>query len=166
MGAKLTPTIPEETAIPIVPWLDAETSALVRAIIISTARRHPDLLAVILYGSMARHDERLLSDPYPSDVDLLFVFDTDDPNSVRKRRIDIFHSIGLAYDGHLDAPRDVQIMLASRTLKEWDPSYIAHVARDGRVLFARGPLPVALTQHPAARVVPLEADGVAQNAQA
>ncbi|GAC1476652.1 MAG: hypothetical protein PVSMB4_00430 [Ktedonobacterales bacterium] len=57
----------------------------------------------------------------------------------------MFHSIGLARDRHLDTPREVQIMLASCSLREWDPTFVAAVARDGRVHFARGPLPAALT---------------------
>jgi hypothetical protein len=32
-------------------------------------------------------------------------------------------------------------MMASRTLGEWDQTFVANVARDGRVLFARGRLP-------------------------
>lgn len=145
MGTELTDQIPEGIIIPIVPWLDPATSALVRDLILTVAQRHPDLLAVVLYGSMARHDERSLNDPQPSDVDLLFIFDTDDEHLAVHQGGDIFHSIGLARDRHLDAPRDVQIMLASRGLGEWDPAFVAHVARDGRVLFARGPLPAALS---------------------
>jgi predicted nucleotidyltransferase len=35
------------------------------------SERHPDLLVVILYGSVARHEERPLDVPDPSDVDLV-----------------------------------------------------------------------------------------------
>ena|SRR5438132_1488107 len=52
------------------------------------------------------------------------------------------HSLGLAYTRHLDAPREVQVQFASRTLQEWDPTFIANVARDGIILFKRGPLPI------------------------
>jgi predicted nucleotidyltransferase len=44
----------------VVPWLDERTAGLVRAITATVARRHPDLWAIILYGSVARHDERPL----------------------------------------------------------------------------------------------------------
>jgi len=54
----------------------------------------------------------------------------------------LFHTLGQAYTLHLDAPREVQVQFASRTLQEWDPTLIANVARDGIVLFTRGPLPV------------------------
>lgn len=55
------------------PWLDEETSALVREKAELLAQRHPDVLAIILYGSVARHEERSLDGPDPSDVDLLVV---------------------------------------------------------------------------------------------
>lgn len=32
-------------------------------------------------------------------------------------------------------------MLASRRLREWGSTFVANVARDGILLFARGPLP-------------------------
>ncbi len=57
----------------IPPWLDEETSALVREKAELLAQRHPDVLAIILYGSVARHEERSLDAPDPSDVDLLVV---------------------------------------------------------------------------------------------
>jgi hypothetical protein len=49
------------------PWLDALTGALVRDILVTLPGRYPDLLAVVLFGSVARHEERPLSDPEPSD---------------------------------------------------------------------------------------------------
>jgi len=44
----------------IPPWLDEETSALVRDTAELLAQRHSDVLAIILYGSVARHEERPL----------------------------------------------------------------------------------------------------------
>ncbi|HEV2582111.1 MAG TPA: nucleotidyltransferase domain-containing protein [Ktedonobacteraceae bacterium] len=44
-------------------WLDRETRALVKDIIRLLKARHPDLLAIILYGSVARHEERPLPAP-------------------------------------------------------------------------------------------------------
>jgi hypothetical protein len=35
----------------------------------------------------------------------------------------------------------VQVQFASRTLQEWDPTFVANVAGDGIVLFTRGTLP-------------------------
>ena len=56
----------------------------------------------------------------------------------------LFHTLGLAHNRHLDAPREVQVLFASRTLQEWDPTFIENVKRDGIVLFKRGPLPAPL----------------------
>jgi predicted nucleotidyltransferase len=125
-------------------WLDSETRALIKDMIGLLSERHPDLIAVILYGSVARHEERSLTSPNPSDVDLLAVLDSDDPHVDLYQGDALFHTLGLAHMRHLDAPRDVQVMFASRTLEEWDPTFVAHVKRDGVVLYARGPLPAPL----------------------
>jgi predicted nucleotidyltransferase len=122
-------------------WLDGETQALVKDIIDSLSKRHPDLLAIILYGSVARHEERSLEEPDPSDVDLLAILDSDDPHVSLRQGDALSHTLGLAYSRHLDAPREVQVMFTSRTMQEWDPTFIANVMRDGIVLFKRGQLP-------------------------
>lgn len=122
-------------------WLDKETRALIEDIIDVLSERHPNLLAVILYGSVARHEERPLDDYSPSDVDLLAVFERDDSLMIIDERDAISHSLGLAYYRHLDAPREVQVQFSSRTLQEWDPTFVANVMRDGIMLFARGALP-------------------------
>lgn len=122
-------------------WLDDETRALVKDVISELSKRHSDLLAVILYGSVARHEERPLDGPDTSDVDLLAVFDSDDPLLSVHQGDSLSHTLGLAYTRHLDAPREVQVMFTSRTLQEWDPTFIANVSRDGIVLYARGQLP-------------------------
>ena len=122
-------------------WLDSKTCALIKNIISVLSERHPDLLAIILYGSIARHEERSLDEPDPSDVDLLAVLDSDDPHVSLYQGDALSHTLGLAYTRHLDAPREVQVMFASRTLQEWDPTFIANVKRDGIVLYARGQLP-------------------------
>jgi len=128
----------------IPPCLDVETSALVEDMVMTLTRERPDAQAVILYGSMARHDERPLDDPHPSDVDLLAVFDTDDERVALHEGAALFGILGKAYDRHVEAPRDVKVMFASRTLGEWDPTFVAAVARDGIVLWTRGPLPAPL----------------------
>jgi len=122
-------------------WLDKATRSLVEDIIGLLSERHPDLLAIILYGSVARHEERPLGAFDTSDVDLLAIFDSDDPLLDVHQGDALFHTLGLAYNRHLDAPREVKVMFASRTLQEWDPTFIANVARDGIVLFTRGRLP-------------------------
>jgi len=124
------------------PWLDSETSALVRDKIEMLASRHPELLAVILYGSVARHEERSLDEPDPSDVDLLAIFDCDRA-SIRSQGLAFTYSMGLAENRHLQAPREVNVMFTSRTSQEWDPEFIANVKRDGIILYQRGALPEA-----------------------
>ncbi len=124
--------------------LDSETRTLIKDLIDVLSERHPDLVAVILYGSVARHEERSLDTSDPSDVDLLAILDSDDPHVALHQGDALFHTLGLAYNRHLDAPREVQVMFSSRTMREWDPTFIANVARDGIVLFIRGPLPSPL----------------------
>ncbi|HLZ60090.1 MAG TPA: nucleotidyltransferase domain-containing protein [Ktedonosporobacter sp.] len=135
---KVTKTIPA--------WLDKLTSNLIMDIIDVLAEQQPDLLAVILYGSVARHDERPLG-ANPSDVDLLAIFDSEDVLLAVNRGDSLSHTVGQAYCRHLDAPREVQVMFASRDLQEWDPTFIANVACDGIVLFQRRPIPTVLEAH-------------------
>ena len=122
------------------PWLDEETSALVREKVELLAQRHPDVIAIILYGSVARHEERSLDGPDPSDVDLLVVLNRN-RDALRSQILALVHTAGLAEDRHLGAPREVKIMFSSRTAQEWDPEFIANVKRDGRILYQRGELP-------------------------
>ncbi|HJT59674.1 MAG TPA: nucleotidyltransferase domain-containing protein [Ktedonobacteraceae bacterium] len=122
-------------------WLDRATRTLVEDIIGLLSERHPDLLVVILYGSVARHEERPLNVSNPGDVDLLVVFDNEDTLLAVHQGDALSHTLGLAYTRHLDAPREVQVQFASRTLQEWDPTFIANVLRDGIILYARGSLP-------------------------
>jgi len=130
---KVTKTLPA--------WLDRATCALVEDIITLLCKRHPDLLAVILYGSVARHEERPLEAFNPSDVDLLAVFDSDDLLLAVHQGDTLSHTLGLAYSRHLDAPREIQVMFSSRSMQEWDPTFIANVMHDGIVLYKRGALP-------------------------
>lgn len=126
------------------PWLDSETRALINDIIEHLSRQHPNLVAIILYGSVARHEERPLAASNTSDVDLLAVLDSDNPHIALLEGDALFHTLGLANIRHLDAPREVQVMFSSRTLEEWDPTFIANVKRDGIILYARGALPAPL----------------------
>ena len=107
-------------------------------------KRHDDiLLAVILFGSIARHEQRPPDDVCPSDVDLLAIFDTTD-HLVRPYREDIFATIIDACALHLDAPREVNVLLSDRTLQTWDSMFLDNLARDGILLYARGSLPAPL----------------------
>ncbi len=125
----------------IPPWLDRKTKALVKDKIRLLVERHPDILAILLYGSLARHEERSLEEPDPSDVDLLAVFDTDDPHVILHQRRALFQTMELAEIEHLDAPREVNVMFSTRSSREWDPDFIENVKRDGIILYQRGKLP-------------------------
>jgi predicted nucleotidyltransferase len=130
---------------PIPAWLDDATAALVEETVSLLIQRHADiLLAVILFGSIARHDERPPEDSCPSDVDLLAIFDTTD-RLVRPYREDIFATIIDACALHLDAPREVNVLLSDRTMQTWDSVFLDNIARDGILLYTRGPLPTPLT---------------------
>jgi len=129
---------------PIPAWLDDATSALVEETLSMLIKRHANiLLAVILFGSIARHEERPLDDSCPSDVDLLAIFDTTD-RLVKPYREDIFVTIIDACALHLDAPREVNVLLSDRTMQTWDAMFLDNIARDGILLYARDSLPAQL----------------------
>ena len=122
-------------------WLDAETRALVKDKIEALVSGHPDVLAIILYGSIARHEERPPDEPGTSDVDLLTVLATNDPREIVSRLRTLVATMGQAENRHLSAPREVNVMFSSRTSREWDPEFLANVKRDGIILYQRGELP-------------------------
>ena len=64
MGTELTPTPAgtPHTALLSIPWLDPKTTSSVADIIQSVALHHPEVQAIILFGSVARHEERPLND--------------------------------------------------------------------------------------------------------
>src|SRR2546421_11552251 len=129
---------------PIPVWLDDATSALVEETVTMLIQRHADiLLALILFGSVARHEERPLEDSCPSDVDLLAIFDTTD-RLVKPYREAIFATIIDACALHLDAPREVNVLLSDWTMRTWDSMFLDNLARDGLLLYARGSLPSPL----------------------
>ena len=135
------------------PHLDSATGALVADMVKTLADERPDLRAVILYGSVARSEERPLEDALPSDVDVLVVLDTEDEGVALREGAALFGILGKAYDRHVNARRDVKVQFASRDLGEWDTAFVANVARDGVLLWAKWPLPAmlrTLDAHPAA----------------
>jgi hypothetical protein len=82
-------------------------------------------------------------DASPSDVDLFAIFDTAD-RLVRPYREDIFATNIDAYALHLDAPREVNVLLSDRTMQTWDSMFLDNLAHDGILLYVRGPLPSPL----------------------
>ena len=114
-------------------WLDAPSAALV-VDIVRSLQQYPDILAIILYGSLARHDERK-----DSDIDLLAVFDIDqDPVSIDYPKDYIALLVDVEYR-HYPAARELQIMRVSRDLHECDATYIEHMAQDGILLYGTWP---------------------------
>jgi hypothetical protein len=85
------------------------------------------------------------SNACPGDVDLLAIFDTTD-RLVRPYREDIFATIIDAYAHHLDAPREVNVLLSDRMrmMQTWDSMFLENLARVGILLYARGSLPTPL----------------------
>ncbi len=123
----------------VVSWLDPKTSALLAAIVGVVAAKHPEVQAAILFGSVARHEERPFGDPHPSDVDVLLLV-TPDPARQRlpySQQLALWESIGEVQYRHRDAPREVEVTLVESTLTDWDEMFIANVARDGRLLWTR-----------------------------
>lgn len=149
---------PDESDIPLVPWLDTHTGKLVRAIAASVARKHPDVLAILLFGSIARHDERALTEAEPSDVDLMLLVKPA-PSLDRisfGQEMAIIQTTLEAGDPYGFTPREVNTLLVQSDLSGWDPLFIENVARDGILLWAREPLPPALAAV-AARMPPQNA---------
>lgn len=119
-------------------WVDEKTHSLIKDLAETICQwDEKRTLAIILYGSVARHEERPLDDAAPSDVDLLFVFDTDNPFAPYDWQVSII--LEDAYRRRLDAPREVNIMYATRDLHEWDEMFIENVARDGIMLYGEQP---------------------------
>lgn len=163
----------EEAALPLIPWLDVATARALRQIVALVAREAPDALAAILFGSVARREERPLSDPHPSDVDLLILFAAaaDAPQAPQaspslassgqssargSTRGGVQDTLTAAHHHILswaivrtlsafpDAARDINVTGALAHFAHWDPSFVERLARDGILLWARGPLPPSL----------------------
>lgn len=142
----------QHTEISITPisWLDPITAVAVDDIAQTLATRYPEVQAIILFGSVARHEERPLDDPNPSDVDLLLVLD---PSAVNPTASRLTHTQELALSatiGEADyrhhSPRAINVLFVYRDLVGWDSLFIDNVARDGIVLWARGEVPTRLTK--------------------
>ena len=63
---------------------------------------------------------------------------------VRLDREDIFATIIDACALHLDAPREVNVLLSDRTMQTWDSIFFENLARDRILLYASGSLPAPL----------------------
>ncbi len=91
-------------------------------------------------------EERPLVNAIRSDVDVLLLFDAPPGSSdlpFEQHRA-IFASVGRARERAPAERRDVRILVARSDLADWDDSFVENVARDGILLWARGPLPPLL----------------------
>jgi predicted nucleotidyltransferase len=139
----------ERLEAPLILWFDRETALDVVDITESVARHHPEVQAIILFGSVARREQRPLDDPEPSDVDLLLIVDPSalDPRSERltnAQDLALTRTISEADFRHRTAPREINTFFMQRDLARWDETFIENVARDGILLWARGALPEPL----------------------
>ena len=143
-----TPPAHAPVAVRPIPWLDPVTSAAVADIAQSLIQAHPEVQGIILFGSVARHEERPLSDPHPSDVDLLLVINAGaiSPGAERlthQQELALCATIGEVDYRHC-SPREINVLFLDHHLTGWDSLFIENAARDGIVLWARDSLPVAL----------------------
>lgn len=137
-------------------WLDAATNLYPRRPVALAVSANPDVEAVILFGSAARHELRPMSDPEPSDVDVLFLMmsppDSDaNPHAAHSKRITREQHLAIsraeveAYPVTADTSmRQVQTILADPSFEGWDPSFMEAITRDGLLLWARHALPALL----------------------
>lgn len=152
MGTELI----NEHLIPDVRWLDAATNQYLRRLVTLAVSANPDVEAVILFGSAARHELRPMTDPEPSDVDVLFLMtpspDSDaNPHAAHARRITRKQHLAIsraeveAYPVTFDETmRQVQTIVADPSFEGWDPSFVRSIVRDGLLLWARHALPALL----------------------
>lgn len=128
------------------PWLDEGTAGLLVAIADDVANAHPEVHALILFGSVARHEERPITHRRPSDIDLLALVDAgaEGDSIPLSAMVALHHTIGEREYAHPVRALGVQTILAPVNLAEWDKLFISNIARDGVLLWARGSLPDAL----------------------
>lgn len=140
--------------VPEIPWLDAATNRYLRRLIALAVSANPDVEAVILFGSAARHELRPVTDRQPSDVDVLFLMtphsDHDSGSAhpkciTREQHLAISVAEVEALPETLDETMlQVQTIVADPSFEGWDPSFVRSIANDGILLWARGALPAAL----------------------
>jgi len=144
-----------EPQLPRVAWLDHATANALRRLVALLAVGVPGVRAILLFGSVARHEARPLTDPAPSDVDLLVVFDPPLPSSPTQRRTPngaehpehpeslttpqqtmLSQAVVQALLAFPAAARDLHVTGAIPPFTRWDPSFLEHIAQDGLLLWA------------------------------
>ena len=152
------PTVPSEgypalspTDIPVVPWLDPKTMYSIQTLVVKLVTTHSVICAVLLFGSIARHDEKPLDDTDPSDVDLLILYEAPVPHhlstgqsSSRLQELEIESSISGTASAHLyvhPSPRECDLHIVPVTLHNESPLFIAGVVEDAVPLWCHDPWP-------------------------
>ena len=86
--------------------------------------RHPDVIAVYLFGSIARGDHT-----EASDIDVAVLLDRDPPRTLAGLRFDLKADL----EGRLGQPVDLVV------INHATADFVHHVLRDGRLLIDRDP---------------------------
>lgn len=156
MGSKLTAgaddALSRDTATlqARLPWLDAGTASLLSALAYDLWVTHPEVVALVIFGSVARHQERPLRHRRPSDVDLLALVapaaagDTTPGRPTLAQRLALHHTVGEREYHHPAPALAIQLIPAASDLADWDDTFVANVVRDGVLLWARQTLPPTL----------------------
>ena len=148
-----------EQQLPVVAWLDPASANALRRLVSLLALGAPRVRAILLFGSVARHDERPLTDPAPSAVDLLVLFDppaalppaaaghgqagTAQPaqpaqqeSLTDQQQAVLSQAVVQALLAFPDAARDFHVTGAIPPFIRWDASFLALVAQDGLLVWA------------------------------
>jgi predicted nucleotidyltransferase len=140
-----TPATRGDLQLPQIPWLDSGTTEALRRTIVQLIGAAPEIVAMILFGSVARHEERPFTDPQPSDVDVLVLFDPSIQTADDPKREHGMLSEGLTQREHkllsaavvqalIEVPqgaRDINLTGALTTFAGWDSAFVKHIAQDG-----------------------------------
>ena len=145
--------------IPVVPWLDLETALTVRALVVQLIATDPDIMSVVLFGSVARHMERPLDDPDPSDVDLLVLYtmpavsatgETQSDARANTRAIEeagstIRQTAQEILSEH-PSPRECEVHVLPNTFHQASALFRTSVAEDGITLWSSDLVPMSVTE--------------------
>ena len=102
--------------------LDQETAAYIRYVTLQIAQTVPHALAALLFGSVARHNARPLTDPCPSDVDVLVVCspEGDQEEVSSEQHAALSRAVVSGYEAYPNTLRDVEILGALTHFMGWD----------------------------------------------
>jgi hypothetical protein len=102
---------------------------------------HPEVKAVILFGSVARHEERSLADDAPSDVDMMILVDADPAGNPLPVDRAIYETVGRMRHVCGNTAREVQVTVAETDITYWEETFAESVAHDALLLWLRSETP-------------------------